>query len=175
MLDEWAAEFNIPFHALLALKLRIGLRMDQVTPPVNQHNPEDHKSASEARQQSLIRLAAAEMGIWLTRNNVGALLDATGRPVRYGWANESKAQNEAVKSSDLMGIHTITITPQDVGRRIAQLVSVECKEQGWHYTATQREVGQLNWINFVNSKGGMAFFANSPESFKQQVMQCRAR
>jgi hypothetical protein len=176
VLDEWAYEFGIPYHALMALKLRIGVRMAQATPPLDKPNDEDAAlSASEARQQSLIRLAAAEMGIWLTRNNVGALLDKTGRPVRYGWANESKEQNKHAKSADLMGIHTITITPADVGRKIGQLVSVECKEEGWCYTGTEREVAQLNWANFVNAKGGKAFFANSPEQFRQQVMQWQAK
>lgn len=171
LLDDWASEFGIPFAALAALKLRIGVQMAMSTPPVKPDlvNEEDPLSASETRQQNLIRLAAAEMGIWLTRNNVGALLDARGVPIRYGWANESKAQNEVVKSSDLMGVQTIMITPQHVGSQIAQLISVECKKEGWQYTATKREVGQLNWINFVNAKGGKAFFASSPEQFKQLV------
>lgn len=167
VLDEWAAEFGIPAHAMQVLKLRIGIQAAAATPPIAV--PPTSK-ASEARQQSLIRLAAAETGrVWLTRNNVGALQDSRGVPVRYGLCNESKEQNEALKSADLIGWESIMITPQHVGRVIAQFLSVEAKEEGWVYTGNAHERGQLNWANLVNSRGGKAFFANGPEQFKTQL------
>ena len=165
MLDEWAAEFGIPAHAIQVLKLRIGIHAAAATPPIAVPT-----GASESRQQSLIRLAAAQTGtVWLTRNNVGVLLDKTGRPVRYGLCNESKEQNEAIKSGDLIGWDSLLITPAHVGKTIAQFVSVECKEEGWTYSATDHERGQLNWANLVNSRGGKAFFANGPDQFNQLI------
>jgi hypothetical protein len=132
-----------------------------VSPPV----VVDGKPGSESRQQSLVRIDAAESGVWLTRNNVGALLDARGIPVRYGLANESKAQNESVKSADLIGIRSVLIGPQHVGTVIGQFVSRECKHEGWTYKGDKHEVAQLNWCNFVLSKGGDAAFCTGPGSF----------
>ncbi len=98
-------------------------------------------------------------GVYLTRNNVGALTDKYGRLIRYGLANSSKAENERIKSADLIGWRTVTITPDMVGRRIAQFLSREAKAPGWHYTGTDREVAQKAWADLVNAAGGDACFA----------------
>jgi hypothetical protein len=164
MLDQWASAWGIPAAAVLDLKQRMGIAARGVEPPV----PIEGKPGSEVRQQSLIRIAAAQSGVWLTRNNVGALVDERGVPIRFGLANESKVQNEQVKSGDLIGINPVLITPQHVGTVIGQFASVECKHETWRYTATKHEVSQLNWANFVISKGGYACFATGPEIFNQQ-------
>lgn len=117
----------------------------------------------EAMVQSRVRLAAAREGIQAFRNNVGVLTDKTGRPVRYGLANDSKALNEKVKSSDLIGWRPVTITPAHVGTTIAQFWSRECKRQGWTYSGDAREVAQLAWIQLVASNGGDAAFTTGPE------------
>lgn len=88
--------------------------------------------------------------------------------MRYGLANESKAQNEQVKSGDLIGIRPILIGPQHVGQLIGQFVSVEAKHQTWVYKGDKHETAQLNWANFVISKGGFACFATGPGIFNQQ-------
>ncbi len=79
---------------------------------------------------SEVRLRAAELGYHLFRNNVGQLLDKEGRPVRFGLANDSKALNKALKSGDLIGWETITITPDMVGQRVARFLSVEVNAGG---------------------------------------------
>ena len=166
MLDEWAKEFGVPPAAIAELRRRMGLEGSAAMPA-----PDTNAGApgSEARQQGLIRLAAAENGLWLTRNNVGALLDERGLPVRYGLANESPAQNKAVKSGDLIGVWPKLIGPHMVGQVIGQFVSVEVKEEKWRYTGKGREVQQKAWADFVTSKGGVAMFANSPGSFINQL------
>lgn len=156
-LDDWAQRWGIPHAAMFDLRLRLGVAALPVLAGSG--------DGSESRQQSLVRIDAAVNGIWLTRNNVGALLDERGVPVRYGLANESKAQNRVVKSADLIGIKPILIGPQHVGRTIGQFVSREVKHAGWSYTGSEREVAQLNWCNFVLAKGGDAAFCSGPGTF----------
>lgn len=131
----------------------------------------DPRGGSENAQQNLIRLEAPRFGIWLTRNNVGCLMDETGRPVRYGLANESKAQNDVVKSADLIGIYTFTVEPRHVGMTVGQFASVECKERGWKYKGTKREKAQRTWAEFVVSKGGIACFASEPHHLQNLGVQ----
>lgn len=157
-LDEWARKWGVPAAALFDLRQQMG------TAPMPDTSAAGAQG-SEVRQQSLIRLDAAQRGVWLTRNNVGALLDERGVPVRYGLANESKAQNQAVKSADLIGIRPILIGPQHMGMVIGQFVSREAKHAAWKYTGDKHEIAQLTWLNFVLSKGGDAAFATGPGSF----------
>lgn len=112
---------------------------------------------NEASIQSLVRLEAARRGWQLWRNNVGVLLDAKGRPVRYGLANDSKQVNANIKSADLIGIRPVLITPDMVGKVIGQFVSRECKESHWKYNPRDtRDVAQGRWAALVNSLGGDA-------------------
>lgn len=164
LLDEWARTWGVGMDALLDLRLRMGVAGNRAMPVVE---PEG-KPGSEVRQQSLIRIDAGKCGVWLTRNNVGALIDERGVPVRYGLANETKVQNEQTKSADLIGIRSILIGPQHVGTVIGQFVSVECKHETWTYKGDKHESAQLNWANFVISKGGFACFATGPGTFNQQ-------
>ena len=114
---------------------------------------------SEAWAQSMIRLEASEKGVKLFRNNVGVLKDETGRPVRYGLANDSPKTNEVIKSGDLIGLRPLVILPQHVGHTFGQFVSREVKPPGWQFTGAGREQAQLNWCNLINSCGGDAAFA----------------
>lgn len=122
-------------------------------------------AASESRQQSLVRLEAPKHGFWLTRNNVGALLDDRGVPVRYGLANESKGQNAIIKSGDLIGFRKRVIVNADVGTVIAQFASFECKHAGWVYRGDKHEQAQARWRDFINIHGGHAAFTTGPEVF----------
>lgn len=161
-LERWARQWGVSRAALLDLRLQLGVA--DHAPPVELTG----KPGSEARQQALVRLDAAANGVWLTRNNVGALLDERGVPVRYGLANESSTQNKAVKSADLIGIRPVLIGPQHVGTLIGQFVSRECKHEGWTYKGDKHEAAQLAWANFVISKGGDAAFCTGPGSFNNQ-------
>lgn len=159
-LAAWAVRNNVPTAALQELHALLSAN-DHAPPPVD-----PDAQAGEARVQSLMRVEAAQAGVWLTRNNVGAFMDPeTGRLVRYGLANETKQQNEHIKSADLIGFRKRVILPTDVGSTIAQFVSRECKAEGWRYTGTKREVAQAAWRDFINSNGGDAAFASGPGSF----------
>lgn len=162
-LAAWAARHGIPDAALGELHALLGAR-DHAPPPAHPDS-----LAGEARVQSLVRLEAAQAGVWLTRNNVGATLDPdTGRLIRYGLANESKQQNQRVKSADLIGFRKRVILPADVGTVIAQFVSRECKAEGWKYSGTGREAAQAAWRDFINTNGGDAAFVSGPGSFNYE-------
>jgi hypothetical protein len=89
-----------------------------------------------------IRLALCRDHIRLLRNNVGALEDKNGRVVRFGLAPGS---------GDLIGWRTLVITPDMVGQRIAQFVSLEAK------SATGRaRADQIAWATAVTAAGGVA-------------------
>ena len=115
---------------------------------------------SESDVQARLRLRASREGWLLFRNNVGVLIDATGRPVRFGLANDSKAVNKSIKSGDLIGIRPVLITQAMVGMVIGQFASVEVKREGWHLNPRDdHEVAQLSWKNIINNAGGYAIFS----------------
>lgn len=159
-LCEWAARWDIPAACLADLAKCMGT--DGVSSPPSVPAPPD---ASEAWSQSMIRLEAPRHGIWLGRNNVGALLDKRGVPVRFGLANDSAQMNSVMKSGDLIGIRPITITPAHVGHTIGQFVSRECKRPGWKFTGNAHEQAQVNWAALVIKYGGDAKFATGEGSF----------
>lgn len=156
-LRSWAAKWNVPLAALQEMEAAFGTDH----PP--RIDPSDHAPGSEARQQSLITLEAARLGIPLLRNNVGALMDKNGRPVRYGLANETKERNKLLKSADLIGIRPRLIVADDVGTTIGQFLSLECKAEDWRFTGNAHELAQQRWAQFVTRFGGEARFITSPE------------
>lgn len=113
---------------------------------------------SEAQAQTDVRLEASRKGLRLWRNNVGACYDKDGNFIRYGLANDSKKLNDAVKSSDLIGIRPVHITPEHVGQTIGQFVAREVKAPGWKYKETSRERAQLAFLQLVVSMGGDGSF-----------------
>jgi hypothetical protein len=113
---------------------------------------------TETDVQQTARIEASEDGARLWRNNSGALFDERGRLVRYGLCNESKKMNDEIKSSDLIGVRPILITPEMVGTVIGQFVAIECKPEAWKFTGTLREVAQKKFIDLVNALGGFAKF-----------------
>lgn len=162
-LHAWATRHGIPADALADLQTTLAAR-DHAPPPID-----PARLAGEARVQSLVRLEAPAHGVWLTRNNVGATVDPdTGRLIRYGLANESKQQNQNVKSADLIGFRKRVILASDVGTVIAQFVSRECKAEGWRYTGSGREAAQAAWRDFINTNGGDAAFVSGPGSFNYE-------
>ena len=151
-LNQWASKWGIPFAAVEDLRRQLGAISTEpgtfdVTKP-------------EAIIQASVRLEASKKGLRLWRNNVGGLLDRNGRFVRFGLCNDSEHMNKLTKSSDLIGIRPVLITPDMVGTIIGQFTARECKAAGWQYTETDREKAQLNFINIVVSLGGDASFVN---------------
>lgn len=156
LLNDWAKEFNIPAAAVHALRQKMGIVPDELRYVVE-------AGASESRVQSQCRLRAAEQGNFLTRNNVGALKDERGVPVRYGLMNDTKELNKVIKSADLIGGRSVLITVEMVGSTILQFYSVECKEADWKYSPNCAHTkAQIAWADFINARGGYAIFATNP-------------
>jgi hypothetical protein len=145
---EWAAAWGIPPGALNDLRKRL-MAGDEVplTPGV-----------SEAAVQNQVRLEATRKGGRLWRNNVGALPDARGVPVRYGLANDSAAVNAVIKSSDLIGLMPKIVTAAHIGQTWGVYTARECKDGSWRYAGTEREQAQLRYLTLVSSLGGDAAF-----------------
>lgn len=156
-LAQWAARHAITPAALADLLATMGI---DHAPPVTEGN------TKEGYVQSVVRLEAPKHGVWLTRNNVGVLQDKSGRPVRFGLANESPAQNDVMKSSDLIGIRPVIITPEHVGQRLGQFVAREVKHANWQWGEDkEREPAQLAFLQLVTSYGGDAKFVTGLGSF----------
>jgi len=120
----------------------------------------------ETPVQQRIRLAAAQSNRHLWRNNVGALMDQYDRLVRYGLANESKRENNRTKSSDLIGITPLLITPAMVGYTIGVFTAIETKKSDWVFsTSDERAVAQLAFHDIVRGACGYAGFATSVEDY----------
>jgi hypothetical protein len=120
---------------------------------------------SESAVQSEIRLAAHDAGVRLWRNNVGVARDPKGRAVRFGLANESKNVNERIKSGDLIGWREVVITPDMVGKTLAQFVSIECKREGYRPGKTKREIAQRRWAQLIVDAGGLALIVSNVVEF----------
>lgn len=63
-----------------------------------------------------------------------------------------------VGSSDLIGLKSVTVTPNMIGKKLAVFVAVEAKTKHG-----KPSTEQLNFINMVNSLGGIAFIAKSDD------------
>jgi hypothetical protein len=136
---------------------------------------------SEAAVQQNVRLKASRQGARLFRNNNGGFYDGhprcqcphclrqpKGRFIRYGLANESKRVNQSLKSSDLIGITPVVITADMVGQTLGVFTAIECKKEGWvegraSGDQAAKEKAQRNFIDLVNSMGGIARFTEGGE------------
>lgn len=150
--NQWASKHHVSAQALNELAAIFGLHGRHALPT-------GIAGVSEGAVQVAVRLEAARKGIRLWRNNVGALIDARGVPVRYGLANDSKELNAKLKSADLIGWRPVLIEPQHVGSVIGQFVSREIKRVGWRYTGADREPAQLAWAQLATVDGCDAGFA----------------
>lgn len=113
--------------------------------------------------QGQTRLLAAQMGLLLMRNNSGAYQDVNGRWVRYGLMNDSKKVNEEIKSSDLIGVTPVFITPEMVGTVLGVFTAVESKKEGWHLIPSdKRGHAQAKFHDIVRQHGGFAGFVSHP-------------
>lgn len=110
----------------------------------------------ESTVQAAVRAEAGRLGVYLWRNNRGALPNPiTGVPVRFGLGNDSARLDKVLKSSDLIG-WTVT----------GRIVSVECKPPGWRGPSNDRERAQAAWIDLVRKCGGIAGFVTSVEDLR---------
>ena len=152
-LYDWARKWGVSYQAILDLKQAFGT--------INTDPKHIDAGASEAAVQNRVRLEASRAGGRIWRNNVGATYTKDGSFIRYGLSNDSQQMNKNIKSSDLVGITPVQVTPQHVGLILGVFTAREVKPEGWAYTGTEREVAQLAFIELVASLGGDACFANS--------------
>lgn len=157
-LYQWAAKWGVSLAAIQDLQRQTG-EMD-----VQRHEVLASDNYDETAVSNLIRVRASEQGWPLWRNNKGVLDDKRGVPVRFGLANDSHNVGKRIRSGDLIGCRPIVITQEMVGMRFGQFVSVEAKKPTWTYKGDEHELAQLAWVNRVNSLGGWAIFANTPEA-----------
>lgn len=105
------------------------------------------------------QLECARLGVLVQRNNVGACQDKTGRLIRFGLMNESAKVNEILKSSDLICVTPIRITPEMIGQVIGVYTALETKRPGWHLTpGDDRGQAQDRYHQLVRQHGGRAGF-----------------
>lgn len=114
-------------------------------------------TSSETNIQQQIRIASYQHHCPLLRNNSGACRDDTGRLIRYGLGNDSAKINAVFKSSDLIGIRRVTITPEMVGQIVGLFWAVEVKKPGW--SMDKRARAQQNFGDWVQTHGGLFQFA----------------
>lgn len=116
--------------------------------------------------QNTVRQEAAEHGILLWRNNVGAAITNTGSFVRFGLGNDSAEMNKIIKSADLIGIRPVVVTQDMVGRTLGVFCSREIKKPGFKLNRNPAIVAQLRWHDLVLQYGGDAAFACGLGSFE---------
>jgi hypothetical protein len=114
-----------------------------------------------ARTTTLFRLntgmAWASGGGKVIKRADGAAIVPFGRPIALGF---SKPDNTPlVGASDLIGWHTIVITEEMVGTRVAVFTAIEVKRTG----GGRRRPEQITFIDNVRADGGIAGFASSPD------------
>ena len=149
-LNLWAIRWGIPAKAIESLRHEMGT--DKKTSPANK------KGHLESHVQQEVRLEASLRGYRLFRNNLGACMDTHGNFIRYGLANDSKAMNRRIKSSDLIGIKPLMIEPRHVGTIVGQFMAREVKRENWKYSGSKIEQAQLRFIELIISLGGDAAF-----------------
>lgn len=115
---------------------------------------------AETPIMQLIRLRVGGMpGVRLFRNSVGALADRFGKWIEYGLGKGT---------SDLIGWKRVTVTRAMLGKPVAVFVAIEVKAPGGR-TDRARLAAQTNFIDAVRRDGGIAGFADSPESAREII------
>ena len=106
---------------------------------------------SEKEIQSKVLLAVgSRKDTRLFRNTVGHCETLDGRHIKYGLCPGS---------ADLIGWHTVVVTPDMVGKKVALFLSIEVKAQKGKGPSPE----QLNWLRAVSEAGGMSIVVRSPE------------
>jgi hypothetical protein len=148
---QWAVKWGVPHEAFTELMVSVfGHIPVEAQPTVKR---------SEAAVQQAVKIKASHQGRRMFRNNVGVLPREDGVPIRFGLANDSKAMNKNLKSSDLIGVSPIQITQDMVGTVIGQFTSLEVKKPGWTYNPNdEHQAAQQKWHELVIRFGGDSRF-----------------
>ena len=149
-IHEWARRHNLSHAALSELAQIMGVESTEHV---------SDKGGPETRVQNAVRLEASKKGCRLWRNQKGVLKNEAGTPVRFGLCNDTPDMGKRVRSSDLVGIRPVIITPDMIGTTIGQFLAREIKKEKWKYTGNEHERGQLRFGEIVTSLGGDFAFA----------------
>ena len=118
-------------------------------------------SVGEQEIQQRIRLACGRGPVRLWRNNTGAMVDQQGRFVRFGLCKGS---------SDLIGLRSVVVAPEMVGKRLAQFVALEIKTARGVVSPEQRA-----FLALVEQLGGVAAVCRSVEAAEQALVLAHGR
>lgn len=105
-------------------------------------------SKSEQAIQQEIVLSLSKGDTRLLRNNCGQCRTDDGRVIRYGVGNPG--------GSDLIGIKTITVTPDMVGKKIGVFTAIEVKTPSGKVSEQQQR-----FLSMVGVLGGLSGIARS--------------
>lgn len=125
-----------------------------------------------------VMLAAGRLfpGARLFRQNVGSAWSGPGFNLKPGQVYRAEGGERVITqprlvefglvkgSGDAIGWHSIVITPDMVGRRVAIFASVETKAGRGRATKEQ-----LNWLQQVQAAGGIALIINDPEQLNLEL------
>jgi hypothetical protein len=98
------------------------------------------RMSEKSFQQQTLSDLNSRPDVRVFRNNVGVGYTANGTPIRFGLH---------VGSGDLIGFRIRVITPEMVGKTIAQFLSVELKSK-----RGRESKEQANWREQINKAGG---------------------
>lgn len=122
----------------------------------------------EKNIQSLVLMKATELGSRLFRVNVGQAW--TGNKIikqgRDVIIKDARPFNVGVPKgfSDCVGLNTIEITPEMVGKKVAVFTAAEIKNETGRLTTEQS-----NFLAFVREAGGIAGRIRSPEEYASML------
>ncbi len=117
---------------------------------------------SEAPVVKRVLMKASQLGLRLLRNNRGMFKTIDGKRI-------VRAGLEAEGASDLIGVKTIIITQEMVGKKLGVLMVVEVKKPSWTKPTTETEREQENFINQMVDRGAIGFFINNPDDLEKKV------
>lgn len=92
----------------------------------------------------------------VTKRADGAAVVPFARPIPLGFGRVDN--RPVVGAADLIGWHTVRITADMIGCRVAVFTSVEVKRPSGGVTSDD----QVNWRDQVREAGGIAVVANTP-------------
>jgi len=127
-------------------------------------------STPESKASLTVLLYANQQGCRLLKNNTGVAFNNRNRPVFFGLGNEGKKNSESERTPDWVGWHSVTITPEMVGKTLPVFMAIDAKKEGFKpkqsYNKNSREYGQNKFFQRVIRFNGIAGFASSAEQLQ---------
>lgn len=106
-------------------------------------------------QYEIRKVISQYPNIRLWRNNVGSMTDKNGQMVTFGLCPGS---------SDLIGLESVIVTPDMVGKTIARFLAIEVKSEKGKASESQSK-----FLEMVQSLGGVGILARSSEEVEKNL------